>query len=50
MAGWQEGHLAHKTPSFTNSRGSLPEQVEEEDPREEPADPGSPGKTATKRK
>jgi len=39
MAGWQEGHPAR----YTNPRGSVLEQVEEEDP-------GSPGKAVDKTK
>jgi len=44
---WQEGQPAHRI-CFTNPRGSLLEQVEEE--IQGRADPDSPGKTAVKRK
>jgi len=40
MVGCQEGHLTHKNQVPLMSRGSVLEQVEEE----ELADPGSPGK------
>jgi len=33
MIGWQEGHPAHKKPHLLISRGSLPEKVDEEEPR-----------------
>ena len=48
MAGWwQEGHPAcNHVPLIRN--GSVPEQMEEEDSRGEPADPGSCGKNTVK--
>jgi len=44
MFGWEEGHPARRKLIPLILRGTFAEQVEE------PADPGSPGKTAVKRK
>jgi len=33
MAGWQEGHPAHKNPVLLIPRGSVLENMKEEDPK-----------------
>jgi len=46
LVGWQEGHQVHKITVPLTSKGSVPEQMEEET-KEEPSNQGSPGHTYT---